>query len=230
VTRNGIVYGQRISRIGGMVHVDSHRKLAITTAHGMLELAWEALMDLEPEMEDSSDSGGSSPSSDYYESDDSSTFGDAPWPVAPWPTIPLDPKPQEVKSWEPVEILGVTSFLGSGSLEPESAMLGMRGVESKKQGTDFSLLGIPGADVLGNLYLPHNETLTKPLLNDNPSSFVMQSATSVNLDLLLSPEQSLQVQLLPGKSQFMVRGVRFTVRKIRTTAPLGRFYPLAVIV
>jgi hypothetical protein len=221
-TKNGSIRGQRISRIGGIVNIDSQRRLAITTAHGMLELVWDALMDLEPD--DDTDSDRSSPSSECsgYESDASSAFGDAPWFEASWPTLPSGVKPQEVRHWESVEILGVTSFLGSGHLDPRAAMFGSTVPQPSKQDTDFSLWGIPGADVLNNEYSSSDEPREKMLIRHSESSPFTQSATTISLDLLLGPENASKVQLLPGKSRFMTRGVCFAGRKVRTKAPLGR--------
>ncbi|KAK4445330.1 hypothetical protein QBC34DRAFT_384355 [Podospora aff. communis PSN243] len=201
----------------------NNSRLALTTAHGMLELVWDALMDFEPE--DDTDSGQSSPSSDYsgYESDVSSTFGDAPWGEATWPTLSSGTKPQEVSNWEAVEILGVTSFLGSGHLDPGAAMFGSTVPEPPKRDTDFSLLGIPAVDILTNHYSHSDDPQGKKILiRHSESSPFMQSMTPINLDLVFGPDHALKVQLLPGKSQFMVRGVRFAARKVRARAPLGK--------
>ncbi|KAK0651154.1 hypothetical protein B0T16DRAFT_403239 [Cercophora newfieldiana] len=224
VAKNGTVCGQRISRIGGLVCIDSQRKLAVTTAHGMFDLAWDVLLNFESDAEGDLDSPGSSPTSDYCDSDDSSDFGDTTWDEPTWPAIPSSFNSEEARQWEPVEILGATSFLGSASLDPEFALNGLREVEPHRQDTDFSLWRIPGADGFVNGYLPFNQPIRVWLQDDSPPSFVMQSADPVDLKLLLSPKRSLQVQLLPGKSQFMVRGVLFTGRRIRTTAPLGAGY------
>ena len=223
VTKKGAVCGQRISRIGGMVSIDSQRKLAITTAHGMLKLAWDSFIDLEPETEEDIDSAGSPPSDDCYESDDSSSFGDTAWAEVTWPAMPSSFNPQQVHQWEPVEILGATSFLGSESLEEESSMLGIRGMKSQKEDTDFSLWGISKADVLRNEYLVW-DTPGQKVRRVADSSDITKSAASIDVNLLIGPEESLQVQLLPGKSHFMVRGVRFTGKKIRTKAPLGMLH------
>ena len=102
-------------------------------------------------------------------------------------------------------------------------MLGIRGMKSQKEDTDFSLWGISKADVLRNEYLVWDTPGQKVRLVAD-SSDITKSAASIDVNLLIGPEESLQVQLLPGKSHFMVRGVRFTGKKIRTKAPLGMLH------
>lgn len=233
VTREGSVCAQRFSKIGGMLAIDRQRQLAITTAHGMVELLWNEILELQekPESEagtdEDDDSRESSPSDDYYyESDDSSGFPPAAWDETSWPIIASSLNPQEVHEWEPVEILGVTSFLGTEILDPEQASFDIFGgrsqVEEELESTDFSLWGVSRAGRLKNEYLTKNGHLHRvSSIAGSPCSDIPDWSATQERDLLLGPDETLKVQLLQGTSQFMVRGVRFTCQKIRTDAPLG---------
>jgi len=225
VTRNGAVRGQRVSRIGGLVSIDSTRTLAITTAHGMLELALDAFRESELEAEEAADSAGSPLTDDGYESDESSDSDNAAWVEATWPTSTTSFGPERVRRWEPVEVLGVTSFLGSAHLDMGLCVPLRTGPRSQQKGdSDFSLWRIPRADSLGNDYEVWEESgLEFRVVSERPAPDTVGSLNALDVDMLLGPswDQSVRAHLLPGESQFMVHGVHFTGRKIRTKAPLG---------
>lgn len=84
ILKNGIIRGQRVSRLGGLVSFNGTASLALTTAHGMLELAWDILLEDASDLDELSDQVGWSPEGGY-DSDDSLRSGSTTWAWAACP-------------------------------------------------------------------------------------------------------------------------------------------------
>ncbi|KAM7211922.1 hypothetical protein V8F06_012698 [Rhypophila decipiens] len=225
VTKHGKICGQRISRLGGLVSIDHHRTLSMTTAHGMIELIWQTALDDDVDEEDGEDDELFS--GDGYASDDSFSgdgYGSKNSNVGTWPKqTSFDPN--KVEEWDLIETLGTTSFLGGAALKLGFYLENLGTLETipgwLPRDTDFSLWGLQRANEYKNIYqTPGNPHEMVQLLSDEEARNSVNSALN-DVFILLGPNNILKADPLPNESEFMVRGVRFVARKIRTQEPIG---------
>lgn len=225
IMKDGFIRGQRVSRLGGLVAFNhGTTSLAITTAHGMLELAWDTVFDDTSDPDDVSEVGECSPDAGY-ESDGSSDIDDTTWSDA-LPTQMSTFNMEEVRDWDSVEILGVTSFLGNSSVDLSSIASTRQPLALEhppdnglREDTDFSLWRIARSTVMKNKYrCPVSD---KQVLIRDTLSFRFHRHDLKRVSILLGPEHVVEAHMIPGVSHFMVHGKQFTTRKIRMDAPLG---------
>ncbi|KAK0660467.1 hypothetical protein QBC41DRAFT_261721, partial [Cercophora samala] len=238
-TRLGQVHGQRLSRIGGSISVNS-TNIAVTTGHGIFELIMNLFEDGLARDDNSFPSFRDDPGHDsdsncfpYEDSSDDESGWDSDMEgqsseidELPWPCALGEPDTDSIKEWTAVELHGLTSFLGINHVDlirlshqfvnhvpfaefPNHAI--------NPGDTDFSLWSLRQQHHTTNEF-SHAPGGSKVSVVELPN---LSTDESLQVIIILGPEKTLNGTCLAGFSEFMVQGVIFTTRKIRTEAPLA---------
>ncbi|KAK4168457.1 hypothetical protein QBC43DRAFT_310263 [Cladorrhinum sp. PSN259] len=209
VVKDGVIAGQRISRIGGILLING-RAMALTTAHGILELGWEILFDEENYADPDSDM------EDLEWSDDDSDYSNNS--ETPWPSIDY----QNITEWTSVEILGTTSFLGNQGLDPKTFIPQMhRRMTVNYRDTDFSLWHVPELGPLKNQYEGEDTVKTTVTRLAWTCGAKGTETTGGQIKVVLGPDNILEGYCLPRRNSFMIRGKIFETQKLRLLEPLA---------
>ncbi|KAJ4007664.1 hypothetical protein NW752_010332 [Fusarium irregulare] len=223
VMRDGAVMSQRLSRIGGILHVND-KPFGVTTAHGMLEWFVDACLEGQDDDEPSDDEPLNSPIASDAEEDEAMSAPDQNESTVADGTKYTN----RVRQWSQVSALGLTAFLQTSyHLSPDISPIiqrrslehvrGHRLSQDETVCPDFSLWGFQDSETLENAYTMGNG---KKVFIDAPAS--CYDAPEGPVQLLLGNDSPVPGFLLPGTRSFFVHGSQFKTRKIRTTHPLGQ--------
>lgn len=240
VTKNGTICGQRVSRLGGQVTFNNGTtSLGIMTAHGILDLSWDIISDDAADLDEYSGLSGCPADAVVCESTESLDFDNPAWSEAlPGRMAVLEV--DEVRKWDPVEILGVTSFLGDSSLDLSSTASTRQDWAperppvhnmTRREDSDFCLWYIPEFSALRNIYQCAVSNTPTPIRQTDGLSFEESSLFgSEAVIVILAPEHLVQAHVVPGVAHFTVYGKQFTSRKIRTEVTPGTYSKSGLLV
>jgi hypothetical protein len=252
--KDGDTYSHHFSRVGGLVTATNtlaSSQFGVSTAHGMLDHPWWHRQLLKRSQTDVWDSQCIE-STDEEDNDDSDLDSlhdgqESPYAKHQSPRIqnphsfssPSDKNdlgkgyrdPRLVSRWRNVSHHGVLSFLGA-SMATEYSMQHMVQLhEDARNPTDHAMVRLDWLQDIGplsfnNSYRPKGASpegsidITTHMSNDK--------LTEGTVSILCGPNSTLDGHLLPGSTCLTMGGRIFTLRKLKTTAPLGTYIRVTV--
>ncbi|KAI8628744.1 hypothetical protein F5Y19DRAFT_465053 [Xylariaceae sp. FL1651] len=237
--KDGDTYSHRFSRIGGLLSTTNtlaSAQFGISTAHGMLDHPWWHEQLRRKYSADSQEYQSIDSDDDEDEDDQESLYAESQSSPNPNPDVPFIPlvenrlcqgyrDPQLVSRWRNVSHHGVVSFLG-GSMPTDGRLRRTVQLHDETANpTDHAMIPVEwppdsGSTPFNNSYCPKGVPPERAI--DIVTHMSNDKLIEGPVSILCESHAILDGRLLPGSTCLTMGGRMFTLRKLKTAAPLAR--------